>query len=385
MRISVDCRYVRERPSGIGVYVKALVDRLPAMAPEDRFLFWAHQRARNPLTTAPNVSVTTVSIEPNSLWTLRWPHRYASFSGVDLFHNPHNILPQDISCPSVVTIHDLLPLEHPELCFIPWSQRPKRWYYVKAMWRALRESTRLIVTTTVMADRIGRLVPGGRKRTEVIPMGVGENFRPAPNGPTRAAVLTGSDSPYFLVVGQDAPHKRHAVAVAAFARYAPKNFRLVLVQRTQTRSRLARMIHQLGLTNRLTQIPYLRTGDLVTVYQGATALIQPSFYDGFGLPLLEAMACGCPVIATEMPMFREVVGDAAIFAPLDDVDAFGRAMLSLTGNSSRRRDLSAAGIERAARFTWDRCVASTLEVYRDAVFCGGAIVPNVAGHATASF
>ena len=351
MRISVDCRYFRERPSGIGAYVEALIDRVPAIAPEDRFLFWAHQRARNPLTKARNASATIVPIEPNSLWTLRRPHRYASFCDVDVFHNPHNLLAKGISCPSVVTIHDLLPVEHPELCFIPWSQRLKRWYYVKALWRALRQSTRLIATTTTMADRIARLVPHGHRKTEVIPMGVAERFRPSSNALTDTAVLTGSDLPYFLVVGQDAPHKRHAGALAAFARYAPKEFRLVLVQRKQTRSLLTRMIDKLELTNRVTQIPYLRTADLVAVYQGATALIQPSFYDGFGLPLLEAMGCGCPVIATDLPMFREVIGDAGIFAPVDHVDAFGRAMLSLAGDSGRRRDLSAAGIERASEFT----------------------------------
>ena len=128
------------------------------------------------------------------------------------------------------------------------------------MWRALRQSTRLIATTTVMADRIGRLVPGGHRKTEVIPMGVAEKFRPASNALTDAAVLTGSDLPYFLVVGQDAPHKPHAIALPAIARYAPKNFRLVLVQRMQTRSLVTQMIHELGLTNRVTRIPYLRMG-----------------------------------------------------------------------------------------------------------------------------
>ncbi len=312
-----------------------------------------------------------MAVEPNSLWTLRRPHHYASFNGVDVFHSPHNILPQDIRCPSVVTIHDLLPLEHPQLAFIPWSQRLKRWYYVNAIWRALRESTRLIATTTVMADRIARFVPGARKRIQVIPMGVAEKFRPASDGQKRAAAVTGSDRPCFLVVGQDAPHKRHAVALAAFARYAPEDYQLVLVQRTRTRSLLARMIDELGLTSRVKQFPLLAAEDLVALYQGAIALIQPSVYDGFGLPLLEAMACGSPVIATDIPMFREVVDGAGVFAPIDDVDAFGRAMLAVARDSSRRSDLKAAGIRRVSAFTWDRCASLTLDAYRVAASAGG--------------
>jgi glycosyltransferase involved in cell wall biosynthesis len=370
MRISVDCRYVRERPSGIGAYVEELVDRVPFAAPKDRFVFWAHERARDPLTDAPNAQATTVAVEPNSLWTLRRPHRYASFRGVDVFHSPHNVRPQDIRCPSVVTVHDLLPLEHPQLAFIPWSQRLKRWYYVNAIWRAHKNSTRLIATTTVMADRIARFVPEARQKAQVIPMGVAEKFRPASDGQKRAAVVTASDLPYFLVVGQDAPHKRHAIALRAFARYAPEDHQLILVQRTGTRSPLARMIDELGLTGRVKQFPHLAADGLVALYQGATALIQPSVYDGFGLPLLEAMACGSPVIATDIPMFREVIGGAGMFAPIDDVDAFGRAILAVATDTSRRSDLSAAGIRRVSAFTWDRCASLTVDAYRVAASCG---------------
>ena len=83
MHIAVDCRYVRERPSGIGRYVQALVDRLPREAPEDRFLFWAHRLAARPLSSASNVREHTVPVEPSSLWTLLWPNRHASFDGVE--------------------------------------------------------------------------------------------------------------------------------------------------------------------------------------------------------------------------------------------------------------------------------------------------------------
>src|SRR4051812_12053802 len=117
MRISIDCRYLRERPSGIGAYVEALVDRLPRLAPSDLFHLWAHRLARQPVSREPNVFETRILPEPNSLWPILWPERYADLDGIDLFHSAHNTLPRNIPCPSAVTIHDLLPLEHPQLSF----------------------------------------------------------------------------------------------------------------------------------------------------------------------------------------------------------------------------------------------------------------------------
>lgn len=375
MRIAIDCRYLRERPSGIGAYVEALVDRLPQLAPADFFNFWAHRLARRPLTNAPNASETRIAAEPNSLWTVLWPGRYASFAGVDLFHGPHNILPCNIPCPSVVTMHDVLPLEHPRLSFVRWSQRIKRLYYVQAQWRALHHASRVIVTTAAMADRLKVLCPGIGPRLDVVPLGVGERFRPAVDQEgtgKRAAELTGFRSPYLLVVGQYAPNKRHRVALHAFAQRIPKPCRLIFVQRQTRRSPLKKLAEQLGVADHITWFPHLDLDDLITLYQGATALVQPSIYEGFGLPLLEAMACGCPVVATDMPMFREVIGRAGIFAPGDDIAAFGSALASILDSPARRDDLRAAGIERARGFTWDRCAEQTLGVLHAAAGTGSA-------------
>ena len=220
MRIAIDCRYIRERPSGIGAYVEALVARLPALARGDDFLFWTHRHARRPLTDASNVTEHRVPVEPNSLWTLAWPQRYASFEGVDLFHAPHNTLPRGVPCASVVTIHDLMAIERLDLAFTRWSQRIKRYYYPQAVWRGLREATRLIVTTAATANRVAALVPAARQRVAVIPMAAGPEFVPAADreaAAARAARLVGCNAPFFLVVGQDTPNKGHAFALQAFA------------------------------------------------------------------------------------------------------------------------------------------------------------------------
>src|SRR5450432_3774326 len=111
LRIAIDARYLREKPSGIGSYVKALVDRLPALAPNDRFTFWAHPCAARPLSHATNAAEVTVRRGPNSPGSVLWPRRGVSFAAIDVFHNPHNLLPRGIPCASVVTIHDVMALE----------------------------------------------------------------------------------------------------------------------------------------------------------------------------------------------------------------------------------------------------------------------------------
>jgi len=376
MRVAIDCRYIRERPSGIGAYVEAMVHAIPQMAPGDEFVLWAHRLAARPLTNASNVSEITVPVEPNSLWTLWWPERYASFDGVNLFHASHNILPCHVPCATVVTIHDLLSFDYPALAFTRWSQRIKRLYYPRAQWRALRHATFLIATTSVMADRIATLCPSARGHVAVVPMAPGPIFRPAadPNGAReRAAEIIGSDAPFFLVVGQHSPTKQHATALAAFARDIPAPWRLVLVQRQTYKHPLANLARRLDIEKRVTCIPHVEAADLVVLYQAAVALIQPSLYEGFGLPIVESMASGCPVVASDIPTLREVVGPAAILVPPNDIAGFGHALARLARSADQRRDLASAGIDRAKLFSWDRCARETLDVFRDAVAFGSTV------------
>ncbi|MGE5246592.1 MAG: glycosyltransferase family 4 protein [Betaproteobacteria bacterium] len=365
MHIAIDCRYVRERPSGIGTYVEALVARLPALAPSDVFLVWAHARAPHPLSRAGNVREAVVPIEPNSLWTILFAGRYASFAGVDVFHGAHNLLPRRLPCPGVVTLHDVLPIEHPDL-----DRRGfvKDRYYPRAVGCALRHAARIIVTTGATADRLRTLVPGTAPRTRVVPLAAGGEFRP-PADPaaarTRAASLVGA-GPFVLVVGQHSATKRHEAAVRAFASHVAAPWRLVLVERQTARDPLAALARRLGISDRIVWLPHVSRPDLVMLLQTAAALLQPSVYEGFGLPVVEAMACGCPVVASDLPTLREVIGEAGLLVPVGDVDGFGRAAAALIASPGRREELRERGIARAAAFSWDRCARETLAVYREA-------------------
>jgi len=224
MRIAIDARYVREKPSGIGTYVRALVERLPGLAPEDLFFFWAHPRARRPLSPAPNTAEIVVRPGPNSPLPIWWPKRYGPFEGVDLFHSPHNLLPHHIPCPTIVTVHDVMAIEHPRLHLQGIERLAKRTYYPSAVWRALREATHLIAPSQDVADRIVALEASAAHRLSVIHEAADPVFIPASDAHQAArcaAALVGVDAPYLLVVGANSATKRHADALAAFAAAVP--------------------------------------------------------------------------------------------------------------------------------------------------------------------
>ena len=373
MRIAIDARYIREKPSGIGTYVQALVDRLPRLAPSDEFLFWAHPLAARPLSAAGNTREVTVRSGPNSPWPVLWPSLYSSFD-VDVFHSPHNLMSRRLPCPSVVTVHDVMAIDRPGLHLRGLERLALSLYYPQAVWRALREAGRLIVPTKATADRVLALVPNAGARLRVIWEAPDACFRPAADPEhvrQRVMALTGVADPYLIVVGADQPAKRHDLALAAFAAAAPKPWRLVMVQRPASHDhlqRLARLQHrarELRVDDRVVWLAHVERDDLAVLIQGASGLLQPSIYEGFGLPIIEAMACGCPVVATDIPPFREVAGDAAVLVSPDAGD-YTAAVHALIGSAEQRRSLAERGLARASVFSWDRCARETLDVYRDA-------------------
>ncbi len=373
MRVAIDARYIREKPSGIGVYVQALVDRLPYEAASDQFVFWANRLAARPLSPAPNTRDVTVGPLPNSPWPLLWPGRYASLDDLDVFHSPHNLLPRGVPCATVVTVQDVMAIERPGLHLQGLERVVKSAYYPQAVWRALREATRLIAPTAATADRVRAIAPDAMPRLRVIWEAADSGFQPAPDPDAarrRAAALIGTDAPYLLVVGANSPTKRHHVAIAAFAEGVPPPWRLVLLQRQGSRDRLARLARRLHVEGRIVWLPRAVREDVVTVIQAAGALVQPSVYEGFGLPIIEAMACGCPVVASDIPPFREVTGGAAVLVPPDDVGRLASALGELVTSSGRRAELAGQGLTRAGKFSWDRCARETLAVYRDAADAG---------------
>lgn len=371
MRAVLDARYLRGRPSGVGAYAAALATRLPRLAQEDRFHFWAHPLAPASISDAPNASQETVTAEPNSPGTLFWPNALGSLAGADVFHCPHNLLGYGIRVPTVVTVHDVMWLENPEL-IDPWLPRRlvRQAFFGAGIRNALHHATRLLTVSKASADAMTRLVPAVRGRVEVTYNAPDPHFAPPSDfseSVRRAAALLGFDAPYFLVVGQNQPSKCHELALRAFAALSEGREgapRLVFVQRLNPASGLSRTLNELGLASRVTFLSTLPPDGLVTLMHGALALLQPSSSEGFGMPVIEAMASGCPVLASDIAPLVEVAGGAALHFRALDIDDFATQLRRLGAEPSLRSDLREKGLERARFFSWDKTAEIALETYR---------------------
>ena len=371
-RFVIDARYVSSRPSGIGICVAALIARLPALAPEARFHLWTHPECPDPVS-APNVTTSVVSAPADGLRTLLMPARVDPLAAEDVVHFPFSLLGRGLPCASVVTIHDLMWLEHAEMVDArPLMRRVRAGFYQSGMRYALRHATRLIAVSRATADRIHAVSPASARRVRVIHNAASPAFVP-PNdldaALSRAAKLIGSNAPYYLVIGKNEPYKAHQLVLEAFAREARADELLVLVQRTRQGAGLSRLAEQLGIAHRLRWLPTLSEAELVTVVQAARALLQPSLVEGFGIPVLEAMAAGCPVIASDTPALVEVLGGAGLHASVGDAAGLASAINRLR-SGSLREELRARGFERARAFSWDVAARETLEVYREAAAAG---------------
>jgi glycosyltransferase involved in cell wall biosynthesis len=369
MKVTVDCRYICKRPSGIGGYVQALVDRVPVLAPDAKFVFWRHSEVKAPLSAAPNVTEHRSFGTPNEPVSLLFPRLFGPMDG-DVFHAPHNLLPRGVRMAAVTTVHDLMWLETPHFIDASAVRRAFRVPFFRAgLMMALGRSTRILTVSHASADSILRFFPNTRGRVVVTHNAAAPWFVPAKDlneARSRAAKILGSDEPFFLLVGQNQPSKGHGLALEAFARVARPEERLVLVQRLRPGKGLDRLARDLGIRNRLIVMPSLPREELVELMHAALALLQPSLAEGFGMPVLEAMAAGCPVIASDIAPLVEVLGGAGLHAAAGSAEQLGKAMRRVGDEGSLRQELSARGVERAKAFSWDETAKMTVEVYREA-------------------
>jgi glycosyltransferase involved in cell wall biosynthesis len=367
-RFVIDARYVEPKPSGIGRYVEALIERAPRLAPDAHFHLWTHPERPSPVS-APNVSASPVAAPSDGLRTLLTPCLLGELGLDDVIHFPFSILGRGLPCATVVTIHDLMWLEQPELVEgRPFMRQVRKPYYRSGMRWALRHATRLIAVSEATRARMLAVAPECEARVSVTHNAADARFVPAADPAVAARVaaeVVGSAAPYFLVVGKNEPYKGHEVAVAAFARAALDDELLVLVQRASGGRKLLALAESLGIARRLRFLPAVSAEQLLGLLQSASALLQPSIVEGFGIPAVEAMAAGCPVIGSDTPALLEVMGDAGLHARAGDAAALAATMTELR-EPGRREQLRARGLARAAAFDWERTAAATLAVYREA-------------------
>jgi glycosyltransferase involved in cell wall biosynthesis len=294
--------------------------------------------------------------------------RAARRAGADLLHGVHYELPLRSRLPQVVTVHDLTLLTHPE-----WHEASKVRYFGWAMRRAVAAATRVIcVSATTAADLTERLgLPADR--VDVTPLGT--DLRPA--SPGQVAALRrrlGLDGPYLLGLGTVEPRKDLPTLVRAFAALAADlPHRLVLAGLAGWGAgALEAAVAASGVADRILVPGYVSEADKAALVTGADVFAYPSLYEGFGLPVVEAMACGTPVVTTTGGSLPEVACDAAALVEPGDDTALAAAVAKLATDPAARADAATRGLARAATFTWARCAELTAAAYSRAILEGRA-------------
>jgi glycosyltransferase involved in cell wall biosynthesis len=367
VRYVIDARRAGAKPSGIGTYIRAVGERL-ADQTDEPVRFWVPAHAP-PISTRPNVTHHVQTSGTASIGMLLWPSLLDRLEPDDVFHATANILGYGLPRRSIVTLHDVIWLEHPEWCQPnPWLLPFSRRYFSVGIRHGIDAALRIITVSHAAADTILRTAPQVKDRLVVIPLAADPDFRPPASreaSQARAAELLGFSEPYFLVVGQNQPSKGHSFALSAFARAELKGHRLVFVQRLRHGHGLHKQAQALGVADSVSFVGAKTRDELICLMQAATALVQPSLAEGFGLPTLEAMASGCPVIASAIGPIVEVVGSAGSLVEAAEAEPLKYSMRRLAQQASYRDELRARGLERARAFSWERTAEQTLAVYRD--------------------
>jgi glycosyltransferase involved in cell wall biosynthesis len=267
---------------------------------------------------------------------------------------------------SVVTIHDVIPLA------LPWAFPPRhRWVLTAALARVRRQADLVIVPSAAAAEDVVRYLNMDRQRITVIPMGCDARFQPMVNAARLVQLRRRYALPerYVLFVGTLEPRKNIALLLEAFSRLLAErpqdDIQLVVAGgKGWGDGRLIATMEALNIRRRVIFTGFVEDDDLPDLYRGAQMFVYPSLYEGFGLPVLEAMACGTPVITSNRSSLPAVAGDAALLIDPTRPDDLAAAMSAIMSNGALHEELRWKGLARAKEFTWEAVAHKTMDVYR---------------------
>jgi len=372
-RIGFDARYISDRYHGIGRYGFGLLEALSRLAKGRTFVVFMGKDTDSrfdweSLRCRPNIEIQT------GPWPMYWPQEQIQWpdllvnNRISLFHSPYFVLPllAPKAIRKIVTVHDLIFDRFPEYMPQRWS-RP---YYRALMRWGTQQATRVLTVSQATAKDLWNYYGTPSEKISVVTEGVDRRFQPLSDHDQLQTILQKYDLPqsFILSVGARRPHKNHAALVQAFAliRKATSHD-LVFVGPADKRfiDRARSEVDRLGLVERVHFIDWVDERDLPGLYNLADLVVLPSLIEGFGLPALEAMACGTPVIASNNSSFPEVLGESGILVDSTQVGDLANAMENGLAKIQLRQRLGMAGLARARHYTWDAAALQVLDIYAE--------------------
>ena len=366
MRIAIDARKLRD--FGIGTYIRNLLIELSRLDHEtDYVVLCRPEDVESGEVLGPNFRMVPESAPPYSVAEqIRIPLALAR-ERAHLVHEPHYVLPPAIGCRSVVTIHDCIHLMFPQ--YLP--NRLAYAYAKGSMWSATRKADRILTVSEASKRDILRFFNVPPDKVSVIYNAIDERFL-GPADTTRMDLVRQRyqlDHPFVLYVGNIKPHKNVDRLIDAFGRArhgGPEDLKLVIIGDELSKYPVLRQaVHRHKLDKHVRFLGFQPHDTLAAFYRLARAFVFPSLYEGFGLPPLEAMACGTPVVTSNVSSLPEIAGGAALLVDPYDADAIAEGIHRAVTDETLRADLRVRGMARARTFSWSQSVAAIHRLYME--------------------
>ena len=371
MRIGIDYTAAVNQSAGIGRFVRGLIRAVAALDSENQYVL-VHAAPNNGCSveapTGANVSLRELRFRERvmtAIWhRLRIPLPVDLVTGpVDIFHAPDYVLPPVSRGVSIITVHDLAFLIHPEC-----ADEKLRVFLERAVPRSAERADYIITDSENTRNDVICLLDADPERVFVVPGGVDPSFAPADEDAVRHVRCHYQlRLPYILAVGVIEPRKNFPRLIDAFSRFRVHtglNYDLVIAGGNGWLSdETYREAERSPFSTNVRFTGYVPDEHLAALYSGAEVFAYPSLYEGFGLPVLEAMACGTAVVCANTSSLPECAGDAALLFPPDDPDAIATTLETACGNRDLREEMIERGAQRVAEFQWERAARRLIEIY----------------------
>ena len=373
MRIGIDARPLSVQAAGVPRVVSSLVRELERIDQENSYFLYSHREFDLPFQSPrwhKRIGLHLSGL-PGIVWSLTEGRRAILGDNLDVFWSamyiPHFALPSRVA--TILTVHDLESRLYPQTMSLKTY-----WGHRLLVWPSVRQADRIVAVSGSTARDLQRVLKVPESKIDVIHHGVDPAFNPQDSD--RAAQYVagkyGVSKHYALAVGTVQPRKNLVTLVEAMQILRDRgegSFQLVVAGvRGWKNTKLDETIRRLGLTGEhIRFLGLVPEEDLPVLYSGSWLFVFPSHYEGFGLPLVEAMACGVPVIASNTSSIPEVVGDAALLVPPTEPEAFAEAILRVRRDKELRTAMIEKGLRRAACFRWDKAAGQLLECIRRTV------------------
>lgn len=367
MKILIDARFYGLENAGIGRYVMKLLESLQGEDKKNEYVIFLRKKYFDKLSLAANFKKVLVDIPHYSLEEqIKLPSLIRS-QKPDICHFPHFNIPIFYQGKFVVTIHDLI--KHTSrgtstTTRTPWLYLVKYLGYKVVFKKAVRNACKIIVPSQAIKNELGKTYGVPAQKVVAIYEGVEEKFRPVRQD---AKILTkyGIVKPFVIYTGSVYPHKNIERLLGAIKLVNSKHDLMLVIScaRSVFWGRLEKKIKEIGVGRFANLAGFIPDEDLVLIYSQASAFVFPSFSEGFGLPGLEAMAAGLPVVCSDIPVLREVYAEAALFFDPHDPKDMAEKILKMVSNGKLRNELIKKGTVQSQKYSWGKMARQTLKVY----------------------